>query len=120
MKKEVSRWIEQADEELDTAKIDYQAGKYFAAAFWCQQAAEKAFKGLLIEENNTFPRIHDLVRLARLVKAPTKLVKAAAELNPAYTAARYPDTPRQFTKKETEKGIKNCREVVSWVKKKFH
>ena len=48
MRPEVERWFLQSKEELSAAKISFNAGKWFAVAFWCQQAAEKALKALFI------------------------------------------------------------------------
>jgi len=49
MKEETKRWIEQSEEDLDTAIVDFDNDKYKASAFWCQQAAEKGFKAILIQ-----------------------------------------------------------------------
>ena len=44
MRPDVERWLLQGKEELDTAKVDFKGGKWFAAAFWTQQAVEKVLK----------------------------------------------------------------------------
>ncbi len=62
-----------------------------AASFYSQQAAEKALKSLYIARFGELWRIHDLVKLARKLDAPDEIVKSCAEINPTYTAARYPD-----------------------------
>jgi len=111
MKEEVKRWMAQAKEELDTAQINFEAEKYFSAAFWCQQAAEKALKALLIDKTNEFPKIHDLTKLARLNSAPKEIVELCAKLNPAYTASRYPDSSKKYSKEECKQVIKHCQEV---------
>ncbi len=42
----VAHWWEQAEEDLDTARHNAEGGKYYAAAFFCHPAAEKALKAL--------------------------------------------------------------------------
>ena len=117
MKEEVKRWMEQSEEEFDTAKLNFEVKKYFSAAFWCQQSCEKAFKALLIHKTDKFPKIHDLTSLARLTNAPSKITELCAKLNPAYTVSRYPDSPKKYTKEECEKIIEYCQEVLQWIKK---
>ncbi|MDI6721389.1 MAG: HEPN domain-containing protein [Candidatus Aenigmarchaeota archaeon] len=116
MKEETKKWINQADEEFDTARINFEAKKYFSAAFWCQQSVEKAFKALLIQKTSNFPKIHDLTRLAKLLDAPPKLIEMCAKINPAYTASRYPDSIKSYSKKECEKILDYTKEALKWAK----
>ena len=44
MKKETEAWIRKAESDFDTAKFNFNGGRYCAAVFFCQQAAEKAMK----------------------------------------------------------------------------
>ena len=64
------------------------------AAYHCQQAAEKLFKGLLVGRATTVPRTHDLERLAALLVAPYPglacEIKALARLTPWAEVTRYP------------------------------
>ncbi|MEM1929966.1 MAG: HEPN domain-containing protein [Thermofilaceae archaeon] len=41
------RWLDQAEADLKTAKDCLKDGNYYAAAFFAQQAAEKALEGFL-------------------------------------------------------------------------
>lgn len=45
--REGARWLEQAEEDLRTAEVLAAAGRHYMVCFVCQQAAEKALKGLL-------------------------------------------------------------------------
>ena len=117
MKEEVKRWIKQSKEEFDTAKINFEARKYFSAAFWCQQSIEKGLKALLIIKTADFPKIHDLTRLAKLNNAPIRILELCSKINPAYTASRYPDSPKEYSKKECEEIIDISQEVLQWIKK---
>ncbi len=117
MKEEVNKWMEQANEELDTADINFKAKKYFSSAFWCQQSVEKAFKALLIKRTNKFPKIHDLTKLARLTNAPKNILMLCSKINPAYTASRYPDSPKKYSKGECKKLIAYSKVILKWTKK---
>jgi len=117
MKEEVERWIEQSEEDLDTAIVDFDNGKYKASAFWCQQSVEKGFKAILIQKTNKFPRIHDLVKLADLNNAPLRIKEACAKIDPAYMSSRYPDLAKKYTKEECEEVIEHCKEALKWIKK---
>lgn len=118
MKQEAQSWWQQAREDIDAAQYNFQGSKLSLAAFMCQQAVEKALKALLIQAMNEFPKIHDLVRLARLAKAPQEILELCAKINPAYTATRYPDSPVGFSEKDCEKILNYAREVLRWTEEK--
>ena len=46
MKKEVKNWLEQAEHEIEVAEYNFEGNILDAAAFYSQQAAEKALKSL--------------------------------------------------------------------------
>ena len=117
MKPETKRWLKQAEEERKTAVINFNAKKHFSAAFWCQQSIEKGLKALLIEKTGNFPKIHDLLRLAQLNNAPQNIQALSTLVNPAYTASRYPDTPKSYHQKECQELLNACKEVLQWTKK---
>ena len=105
MKEEIERWMEKAKRDLTTAKNSLKSKDYYAASFWCQQSAEKAFKALLMNRVNEFPKIHDLTKLARLAHAPDSIIGICAKINPAYTSSRYPDVAKEYTKEEARLAI---------------
>lgn len=94
---EARRWFARADEDLAVARLALDAAPQLlgAAAFHCQQAAEKLLKGLLIAARLTAPKTHDLARLAPGVAAsfPAISVQALAlrPLTSWYLIGRYPD-----------------------------
>src|SRR3989338_3747292 len=116
MKEEVKKWMDKSERDLTTAKNSLKSRDYYAASFWCQQSAEKAFKALLINRANEFPKIHDLTKLARLAIAPDSIIEVCAKINPAYTAFRYPDVAKEYTKEETKLAINYSNKVLRWVK----
>jgi len=52
MSEEAEIWWKQALEDLDTAKFNFSGRKFDAAAFFAQQATEKALKALYINKGN--------------------------------------------------------------------
>jgi len=120
MKEEVKRWMDKSKRDLTTAKNSLKSKDYYAASFWCQQSAEKAFKALLINRENKFPKIHDLTKLARLAHAPGSIIGICAKINPAYTSSRYPDVAKDYTKEEVKLAIDYSSRVLKWVKRNLN
>ena len=120
MNEETSLWIKRAKSDLKKAKDNIGIKHYDLVSFLCQQSAEKSLKAVLIEKTNNFPRIHDLVKLGRLVNIDEILLKECEKLISAYIEARYPDTPdRKFTKLESVKDIKSAEIILKWAKKQI-
>lgn len=92
MRPDAQLWWKQAVRDLDTARHCREAGDHYAAAFFCQQAAEKGLKALHIEirKASSGPG-HSLVFLGRELGAPKELLTFLRELNPEYIVSRYPD-----------------------------
>ncbi len=65
MHEEAKRWWEQAKDDFEKARILTENKKYDGAAFYCQQAVEKALKAVYIQQNQNLIRVHDLVFLAK-------------------------------------------------------
>lgn len=121
MKEETKKWMDKVKEDFRVAKIMFRAKRYGYAAFWCQQAAEKAFKAVQVEREGKFDKVHDLVLLAQKVKAPEELWERCKKLTLAYTYARYPDAPtgKEDMKTISKQFITDCEEVIKWVRKKI-
>lgn len=92
MQPQTKRWLEYAQEDLDTAEVTYSGERWSATSLHAQQAAEKALKGLLFERAGTEPpRTHDLVRLAQDTGYPDDRHAKLDELTQSYILSRYPD-----------------------------
>lgn len=117
---EAYKWYNQAKKDLDTARFNFDGGKYEAAAFFCQQAVEKALKALYIKRFKRLLKTHDLVLLAKNLKLPKNFVDLCKELSPAYIYTRYPDAiPAEDIKEITKNFIKYSEEVLEWIKGKL-
>lgn len=79
--KEARRWFAIASEDLRVARLymDADPPSRDAAAYHCQQAAEKLIKGLLVGVAAPFRKIHDLDELAS--QAVGSYPSLAADLN---------------------------------------
>ena len=62
---EARRWLDQADQDLDAARVLCQAGHHNLACFHAQQAAEKAVKGFLVGQRVEDPWGHSVDALLK-------------------------------------------------------
>jgi len=91
MKKETIDWLKKANDDIKTADFNLKGRRLDAAAFYSQQASEKALKAIQIEKLGNFRKIHDLVALAQSVNATDEIKKSCSIISPFYTIIRYPD-----------------------------
>ena len=122
VREEAEDWLAQGERDLRTARNCLQAGDYYAAAFFAQQAAEKALKALCIIRLKEFPTSHNLVRIAKQLNAPDDIVQACRSLTPVYTTARYPNAAmgppfELFDRELAERHLREAGLVVEWVKR---
>jgi len=115
--KEASKWWKHSITDLKTAEYNLRGGMLNAAAFYSQQAAEKALKALQIKKLDRFERTHDLVYLAKSVEAPDTIVKLCGLIAPFYTVTRYPDVEVSFDERKVSSVVEATREVVQWVER---
>lgn len=120
MREEVEKWFNKAKDDLRKAKDNFNIENYDLTSFLCQQAVEKALKSVLIEKTKKFPKIHDLVRLGKLVGMNEELLKNCEKLTFVYTETRYPDiSDRNYTKQEAEDDIKIAERIIKWATEKL-
>jgi HEPN domain-containing protein len=81
----------QSKADLATAVTLRDAGIYYAAVFFSQQAAEKALKSVIIGRLARNPRGHNLITFANDLNAPLEVMNAAAELNLEFLSSRNPE-----------------------------
>lgn len=92
----VRNWLEKARRDLGMAALvdDKRAEFLDIAAFHCQQAAEKAIKGLLVFNDQRFAKTHDLktliVQAEPFLPGLAELAERAADLSPFAADGRYP------------------------------
>jgi HEPN domain-containing protein len=118
---EAAAWLSRARDDLRAAKVDLAATPPLLAdaAFHCQQASEKAMKGLLVLRSRAVPRTHDLRALGDLVAAiepdMEPLVDDAAELTEYAWRFRYPGELFEPPLDEVRRSLRTARRVVESV-----
>ena len=88
-------WFAYAVEDIKSARALIDAGIYPAACFHAQQAAEKAFKGLLLFTGEPVGKIHSVAKMVGMVNelkySEFEPLPKAGKLDVFYLTTRYPD-----------------------------
>ena len=90
----IAHWRQRATDELQSAGLLFDGGKYPGALFHCHLAVEKALKALFMEERRTEPPLtHDLLQIALQLARPwsDEEKRLLADLTGYAVAARYDD-----------------------------
>lgn len=125
MRKVTSSWIKDVEEELDSAVILYEHGKYRGACYHSQQCVEKGLKTLILERGEKPKRIHDIIELHNIVKEMgweiNITIDDAVYLNSIYKG-RYPTEEGLLphgepSKEDAGKAIAVSRVVVERLRK---
>lgn len=119
-RKQVNAFWVQARADYSTALTLMDAGIYYAAVFFCQQAGEKALKAATISSKHTNPRSHHLIQIANSLDAPIEVMNAAAELNADFVTARNPDANEgipaySYDRKSAEAHLRAAEVIIEWV-----
>lgn len=89
---EVKLWWKQAKRDFRIAEHNHERRDYEAAVFFCEQAAQKALKALIIHRTSKpAPRIHSLSELGKMVQCNARMLGFLVDLTPHYMMTRYPD-----------------------------
>jgi len=118
-------WFQKADEdELNAGSIlKHRDGTPSGVCFLSQQMAEKYLKGLLIYNNKSFPKIHDLIQLQTLLLDIIPDIKDYSNeldlLTTYYFEARYPGDYPEFTWKEAEQAYESAKRIKEFVLSKI-
>lgn len=118
-------WMRQAESDLRKAENDLKTYDWDSAAFWSQQAAEKALKALLLNFGKSY-RGHDLLELRDILRTETNLdvsliEKELKELTIHYTISRYPNAANAlpaelYDKEKAYELVEKAKKVIEWVK----
>jgi HEPN domain-containing protein len=121
-------WLKQAESDLRKARNDLATRDWDSAAFWSQQAAEKALKALLLEAGLVY-RGHDLLGMAELIERELgiqvdEIRSHLRELTIHYTVARYPNAANAvpseiYDEAKARQLVSMAEQVVAWVKQRL-
>jgi len=116
-------WLNRARSNLAVAECAANIPDVFFEdlCFNCQQAAEKAFKALLVHAKLSVPRTHDIAELLTLVQEagfnPPDKILEAAKLTGFSVASRYPGLDEPITDEEFHDALSIAELVIEWVNK---
>ncbi|MEN2974180.1 MAG: HEPN domain-containing protein [Candidatus Caldarchaeales archaeon] len=123
------RWLDQAEADLKTARDCLESGNYYASAFFSQQSAEKALKGLLYLKGYRAIITHSVMDLleeaSKFSEDLKKFIDYGRELDRHYIASRYPNfypsgAPyRYYTKEVASTCLNSAESILKEVKKFF-
>lgn len=98
------------------------SGRYLYVLFCCQQAAEKAVKGIIAERTSEMPpRIHHLARLAEAagLECTENRLDFMRKLSSFYFQTRYPeeilDLARGVSADLAAETMRSTEELVEWL-----
>lgn len=115
-------WLDRAGTDLRAAAVDLAAAPPILAdvVFHCQQAVEKAMKGLLAWHDEPFGKTHDLQALGelclRLDSTLRPLVDRAAPLTEYAWKFRYPGEDQGPTQGEAERALVIARDAFEAIR----
>jgi len=94
---------------------------YWAAAFHCQQAAEKSLKAFLAYNEYHVEKTHDIEFLVKLcmkfLPEIEQFIETGAALSEYAVDTRYPAAKFEITKIKAEKAIETARSIYEFVLK---
>ena len=111
-------WLNRAHSDLALGLLQRPDVYLEDFCFHLQQAAEKALKALLLQRVGTFPYVHDLGQLVRLlaesgIEVPAE-IEEADQLTPFAVLLRYPFA-HSVNSEDYERTKTIAQRVVAWV-----
>lgn len=129
MREEAVLWLRQAERDLVKAEHDLVTRDWDSAAFWSQQAAEKALEALLIFYGRVY-RGHSLLSMAEIVREDlgidvAEIIEDLRELTIHYTVSRYPNAANAlpyelYDEHKARDLVERARRVVEWVRRALY
>lgn len=126
LKQEASRWLRQAESDLELLDVIRTAGKHDTCCFLAQQAAEKALKAFLFFHGEELIFTHSVFRLCQMAAQYDPVWDALRDrikqLDFYYVEARYPNAledaiPAEFfTEKDAAQAIEMAELVLDSVR----
>ena len=98
LRPETRLWWEQAKRDFRIATKTHASRDYDVAVFFCEQAAQKALKAVILHRSShPPPKIHNLVTLGNMAGVDRTMTDFLAALAPQYVRTRYPDAAGDVT-----------------------
>ena len=126
VEKTVKYWLEGAEYDLQTTESLFRAKRYPYALFFGHLSIEKLLKALVVKHKREHsPYTHSLSILASILsfEVPQDIRTKLDIFMEYHFEARYPEEQKEFykkcTKRYTEEGLKEIKEVFEWLKKRL-
>ena len=117
----VKEWLKLADDDLRLAGLTMKDAEpvHWAAAFHCQQAAEKSLKAFLAYNEYHVEKTHDIEFLVKLctkiLPQMEQFIESGAVLSEYAVDPRYPVAKFEITKIKAEKAMEIARSIFEFV-----
>ena len=125
-KAEADRWLRQAEDDLEYARLGLREGFYAQVCFQCQQICEKAIKALRYGYGERVVIGHALVELAAPLAALSGFQDSLSVLDQYYIPTRYPNglpggVPSDvYTKTQAAAAVDVAQQIVAVVRQELH
>jgi len=122
---ETKLWWAQARRDFRIAQPNHASYDYEVSVFYCEQAAQKALKALLLHRTSQMPpKIHNLIELGRLAGVGRPMREFLAELTPHYMITRYPDAAGAVTSdlhngRVSLRFLRGTKTVMDWCRSRL-
>jgi len=122
---ETKLWWAQARRDFRIAQPNHASHDYEVSVFYCEQAAQKALKALLLHRTSQMPpKIHNLIELGRLAGVGRPMREFLAELTPHYMITRYPDAAGAVTSdlhngRVSLRFLRGTKTVMDWCRSRL-
>lgn len=117
------KWLLKANNDLNAAKVLYEANCLDVAIYHTQQSGEKALKGFLAAWKHPLVKTHDLVALVALCKQfdpkITLIGPLAEKLTPFAVIFRYPDVEIYPKKQTVLNAIRDAEKILRYVEERI-
>lgn len=124
-KAEADRWLRQAEDDLEYARLGLREGFYAQVCFQCQQICEKAIKALRYGRGERVVIGHALVELAAPLAALSGFQDNLSVLDQYYIPTRYPNglpggVPSDvYTKTQAAAAVDVAQQIVAVVRQEL-
>lgn len=128
-KDEALRWLAQAEEEFNDAKLLKEMRRFYLSLFLCQQSAEKALKAYIYTfEGEPFftHSVSVLLKIATELDPEFSALKDAKRLDDYYIPTHYPNSlpgeiPARYydDESEAEQALELANNIIKLVKSKI-
>ena len=119
----VKKWLILADDNLKLAEMTMKDTEpvYWAAAFHCQQAAERSLKAFLAYNEYHVEKTHDIEFLVKLclkfLPEMEQFIEVSAVLSEYAVETRYPMSRFEITRVKAKEAMEIARSIYEFVLK---